>query len=66
MKFISGKKLQMTQIWADDKVVGVTAVAAGPCIITQIKNTKRDGYEALQLAYGTRKEKNINKKQTCR
>ena len=63
MKFISGKKLQMTQIWVDDKVIGVTAVAAGPCVITQIKNAKRDGYEALQLAYGTRKEKNINKPQ---
>ncbi len=63
MKFISGKKLQMTQIWVDDKVLGVTAVAAGPCVITQIKNAKRDGYEALQLAYGTRKEKNINKPQ---
>ena len=63
MKFISGKKLQMTQIWVGDKVMGVTAVAAGPCVITQIKNTKRDGYEALQLAYGTRKEKNINKPQ---
>ena len=63
MKFISGKKLQMTQIWVGDKVLGVTAVNAGPCVITQIKNTKRDGYEALQLAYGTRKEKNINKPQ---
>lgn len=63
MKFISGKKLQMTQIWVNDKVIGVTPVMAGPCVITQIKNTKRDGYEALQLAYGTRKEKNINKPQ---
>jgi large subunit ribosomal protein L3 len=63
MKFISGKKLNMTQIWSGDKVVGVTPVLAGPCVITQVKTKTRDGYEALQLAYGERKAKNINKPQ---
>lgn len=63
MKFISGKKLNMTQIWSGDKVVGVTPVLAGPCVITQVKIKTRDGYEALQLSYGERKAKNINKPQ---
>lgn len=63
MKFISGKKLSMTQIWSGDAVMAVTAVLAGPCTVTQIKSKAKDGYEALQLAYGERKEKNINKPQ---
>ncbi len=63
MKFISGKKLMMTQIWSGDQVMAVTPVQAGPCVITQVKNTSKDGYEALQLAFGVRKEKNVNKPQ---
>lgn len=64
MKFIIGKKMAMTQIWnSNDKVVAVTPVQAGPCTIVQVKNKTKDGYEALQLAYGKRKEKNINKPQ---
>lgn len=63
MKFISGKKLSMTQIWSGDAVMAVTPVLAGPCVITQIKSKAKDGYEALQLAYGERKAKNINKPQ---
>lgn len=63
MKFISGKKLSMTQIWSGDEVMAVTPVAAGPCVVTQVKTKAKDGYEALQLAYGVRKEKNIKKPQ---
>jgi len=63
MKFISGKKMSMTQIWSGDQVVAVTPVLAGPCTITQVKNKTKDGYEALQLAYGERKLKNIKKPQ---
>ena len=63
MKFISGKKMSMTQIWSGDQVIAVTPVLAGPCTITQIKNKTKDGYEALQLAYGERKVKNIKKPQ---
>ncbi len=63
MKFISGKKLSMTQIWSGDTVMAVTPVLAGPCTITQVKSKAKDGYEALQLAFGERKEKNINKPQ---
>jgi large subunit ribosomal protein L3 len=63
MKFILGKKMGMTQLWVNDRVQAVTPVAAGPCVITQIKDKSKDGYEAVQLAYGKRKEKNINKPQ---
>ncbi|MFA5886471.1 MAG: 50S ribosomal protein L3 [Patescibacteria group bacterium] len=63
MKFISGKKSSMTQIWSGDKVLAVTPVLAGPCTITQVKIKAKDGYEALQLAYGVRREKNIKKPQ---
>ncbi|MFA5753818.1 MAG: 50S ribosomal protein L3 [Patescibacteria group bacterium] len=63
MKFISGKKLSMTQIWSGDEVLAVTPVLAGPCVVTQVKTKAKDGYNALQFAYGTRKEKNINKPQ---
>ena len=63
MKFILGKKLSMTQVWKNDKVMAVTPVLAGPCVVTQVKTANSDGYEALQIAFGTRKEKNINKPQ---
>jgi len=63
MKFISGKKLSMTQIWSGDRVVAVTPVLAGPCMITQVKDKAKDGYEAVQLAYGERKAKNVKKPQ---
>src|SRR6266540_265627 len=45
-------KLGMTQIYTDDsKVVPVTVIQAGPCMVTQVKTKERDGYEAVQLAY---------------
>lgn len=61
-KGILGTKLGMTQIFADDgSVAPVTVVQAGPCTVTQVKTTETDGYDALQLAYGTRKPKRITK-----
>lgn len=63
MKFILGKKVNMTQLWLGDKVCAVTAVKAGPCVVSQIKTKEKDGYSALQLAFGERKEKNIKKPQ---
>lgn len=63
MKFIIGKKIEMTQVWKEDKVVAVTKVSAGPCAVTQVKNNETDGYSAVQLGFGERKEKNINKPQ---
>src|SRR6266540_6512981 len=51
-KGILGTKLGMTQIYTDDsKVVPVTVIQAGPCLVTQVKTKERDGYEAVQLAY---------------
>lgn len=63
MKFILGKKIEMTQVWQGDKVVAVTKVQAGPCLIVQIKDKARDGYEAVQIGFGKKKEKNIKKPQ---
>lgn len=63
MKFIIGKKLDMTQVWQGDKVVAVTRVQAGPCIVAQVKTNEKDGYSAAQVGYGERKEKNIAKPQ---
>lgn len=63
MKFIIGKKIEMTQVWQGDKVVAVTRVQAGPCVVTQVKNIENDGYKAVQLGFGKRKEKNIAKPQ---
>ena len=54
-----GKKIGMSQIFRDDgRVVPVTLVEAGPCIITQIKTNKVDGYEAVQMGFGQAKQVN--------
>jgi len=63
MKFILGKKLDMTQVWQDGKMVGVTRVQAGPCTVVQVKTDKQDGYRSVQIGYGEKKEKNIKKPQ---
>ncbi|MBU1778203.1 MAG: 50S ribosomal protein L3 [Patescibacteria group bacterium] len=63
MKYILAKKLEMTQIWQGDNVVPVTRVQAGPCVITQIKTLDKDGYDAVQIGFGEKKEKNIKKPQ---
>ncbi len=61
-KGIIGKKLGMTQIFAEDgSVIPVTVVEAGPCAITQKKTVETDGYEAVQLAFGEIREKLVNK-----
>ena len=53
----------MTQIWENDRVIAVTPILAGPCAVAQIKTTEKDGYQALQLAWGEKKLKNIKKPQ---
>lgn len=61
-KAIIGRKLGMSQVFsADGSVIPVTFVEAGPCYVTQVKNKDTDGYEAVQLAFGDIKEKNVNK-----
>ncbi|MDP2909461.1 MAG: 50S ribosomal protein L3 [bacterium] len=65
MKFILGKKLEMTQMF-DEKgdVVPVTLIEAGPCFILQVKTKEKDGYEAIQIGYEKiLKEKNIKRPQ---
>ena len=64
-KAIIGKKLGMTQVFTDDgRVQPVTVIEAGPCYVTQIKTQETDGYNAVQVAYGEIKAKNVNKCQT--
>ena len=53
----------MTQVWQGEKVVAVTKVQAGPCTVVQVKNDTKDGYEAVQIGWGEKKEKNIAKPQ---
>src|SRR5690349_18265296 len=61
-KGILGKKIGMTQVWdADNRVVPVTVIKAGPCRVVQIKTPERDGYSALQLAFGEVKQSRVNK-----
>ena len=61
-KGIIGKKLGMTQVFADDgAAVGVTAIEVDPSVIVQVKTKDKDGYDALQLGYGRIKQKNVTK-----
>ena len=62
IKAIIGKKLGMTSIYDENgKAIAVTAIEAGPCIITQIKTDKIDGYNAIQIGFGDVKAKKLNK-----
>ena len=62
MAAILAKKLGMTQRFLDDgRVERVTVLEAGPCPVTAIRTVERDGYEAVQLAFGQCKEKSITK-----
>ncbi|MEO9967642.1 MAG: 50S ribosomal protein L3 [Reichenbachiella sp.] len=62
MSGIIGKKIGMTSIFgADGRNVACTLIEAGPCVVTQVKNEETDGYTAVQLGYGERKEKRTTK-----
>lgn len=62
MKGILGRKVGMTQVFAEDgRIVPVTVIQAGPMVVTQIKNKETDGYESVQVAFGDAKEKRVNK-----
>ena len=62
MSGIIGKKIGMTSIFgADGRNVACTLIEAGPCVVTQVKNEETDGYRAVQLGYGERKEKRTTK-----
>lgn len=52
----------MTQVWSeDDRMVPVTVIEAGPCVVTQVKTEATDGYEAVQIGFGDIKENKVNK-----
>lgn len=63
MKFILGKKIGMSQVFKDDengrKVVPVTLIEAGPCVVSQVRGEEKDGYQAVQIGYLEKKK--INK-----
>ena len=62
MRGLIGKKIGMTRIFNEDgAMVPVTVVQAGPCVITQVKNLEKDGYEAIQVGYLTREPKHTSK-----
>src|SRR3954449_1698694 len=62
MAAILAKKLGMTQVFTEDGIVErVTVLEAGPCPVTGIRTHERDGYEAVQLAFGAAKEKHLSK-----
>lgn len=62
IKGLIGRKIGMTQIFAEDgTVVPVTVIEVGPCIVTQIKTEERDGYRAVQLGFGRAKAKNLTR-----
>lgn len=62
MKFLLGTKEYMTQIFDEEgRVHPVTVVKAGPVTVTQVKTDDKDGYSAVQVGFGTRKEKNLTK-----
>jgi len=62
VKGLLGTKLGMTQLWDENnRVVPVTVVAAGPCVVTQVRTADTDGYSAVQLGFGAIKAKQVTK-----
>jgi large subunit ribosomal protein L3 len=61
VKGILGAKLGMTQVWDNNKVVPVTVVQAGPCVVTQVRTNDKDGYSAVQLAFGAIDPRKVSK-----
>ena len=61
VKGILGAKLGMTQVWDNNRVVPVTVVQAGPCVVTQVRTADKDGYSAVQLGYGAIDPRKVNK-----
>ena len=54
VKGVLGEKLGMTQVWDEsNRVVPVTVIKAGPCVVTQVRSPEIDGYSAVQLGFGS-------------
>jgi large subunit ribosomal protein L3 len=65
IKGLLGEKLGMTQVWDDNnRVVPVTVVKAGPCVVTQVKTPEQDGYSSVQIAFGAIDPRKVNKPAT--
>lgn len=61
-KGLIGKKIGMTQIFNEEgKVIPVTVIGAGPCVVSQVKTEETDGYNSIQLGFGAIKESKVNK-----
>ncbi len=59
---VLGEKLGMTQVWdAENRLVPVTVIKAGPCVVTQVRDDATDGYGAVQIAYGDIDPRKVNK-----
>ncbi len=64
VKGVLGEKLGMTQVWDDqNRVVPVTVVKAGPCVVTQVRTPATDGYSAVQIAFGAIEARKVTKPQ---
>lgn len=62
MSGLIGKKIGMTSLYnADGQALACTVIQAGPCVVTQVRSEEKDGYKALQLAYGEKKEKSTSR-----
>jgi len=62
VKGVLGEKLGMTQVWDDaGRLVPVTVVQAGPCVVTQVRSAQSDGYDAVQIAFGAIDPRKVNK-----
>lgn len=62
VKGVLGEKLGMTQVWDDEnRLVPVTVIQAGPCVVTQVRTEETDGYQAVQIAYGAIDPRKVNK-----
>ena len=65
VKGVLGEKLGMTQVWDEEnRLVPVTVIQAGPCVVTQVRNAETDGYDAVQIAYGAIDPRKVNQPQS--
>ncbi|MBN2823309.1 MAG: 50S ribosomal protein L3 [Coriobacteriia bacterium] len=61
-KAILGRKLGMSQVWSDDdRLIPVTVIEAGPCVVSQVRTLAKDGYRAIQIGFGDIKESKVNR-----
>jgi len=65
VKGVLGEKLGMTQVWdGENRLVPITVIKAGPCVVTHVRNAATDGYDAVQIAFGAIDPRKVNKPMT--